>query len=132
MKTEQEKAEANAGIVTVSPPTNNDVKATGSDEVGMIAHVNKEEDTMTITNNAQEAYKDWTDAEDDEALARHGISPNHLFGKDLEESTGAKGTAPTAQGTGGPINDKSTAIDLMAAENSPEKRDQRVRKYQAE
>jgi hypothetical protein len=31
---------------------------------------------------SQAAKEDWTDTKDAEALARHGISPNHLFGKD--------------------------------------------------
>jgi hypothetical protein len=42
---------------------------------------------------------DWAEAEDDEALARFGISPNHLFGKEEAEET--------------------TTVDLTAAENSP-------------
>ncbi len=42
---------------------------------------------------------DWAEAEDDEALARFGISPNHLFGK--EEAA-----------------EETTTVDLTAAENS--------------
>ena len=76
-KTDQEKADANAGMVTVSPPNNNEVIAIGSED---------EEEMEIIFNYTQAANKDWTNAEDAEALARHGISPNHLFGKVHEES----------------------------------------------
>jgi hypothetical protein len=57
-----------------------------------------------------------------EALARHGISPNHLFGKDHEESTEATGTALTELGAKRTKIDKSTAVDLTAVENSPNKK----------
>ena len=51
---------------------------------------------------------DWAEAEDDEALARFGISPNHLFGKEEAEET----TAPN----------ETQTVDLTAAENSPVKK----------
>ena len=76
----------------------------------------------TNFNYTQAANKDWTDSEDAEALARHCISLNHLFGKDYKESTEAKGTAPTEQGAEGTKIDESATVDLTAAENSPDKK----------
>ena len=80
-KTDQEKADENVGKVTVSPPNNNEEVVTiGSDE---------EEEMESNFNYSQAANDDWTDTEDAEALARHGISPNHLFRKNREELTEA-------------------------------------------
>ncbi len=76
----------------------------------------------TNFNYTQAANKDWTDTEDAEALARHCISHNHLFEKDYKESTEAKGTAPTEQGAEGTKIDESTAVDLTAVANSPDKK----------
>jgi hypothetical protein len=112
-KTDQEKADANAVRVTVLPPNNNEV----------IALESEDEDEMEINfNDSQDAKEDWTDTEDEEALARHGISPNHLFGKDREESIEATGTAPTELGTERTKIHGSTAVNLTAAENSPNKK----------
>ena len=118
-KTDQEKADANAGTVTVSPPNNNEVIAIGS-----------EDEEETETKYTQAANGNWTNAKDAEALARHGINPNHLFGKEHEESTKSKGTAPTEQGAKETKVDKSMAVDLTAAENSPNKKNPRKRRYQ--
>jgi hypothetical protein len=87
-KTDQEKADANAGTVTVSPPNNNEVIALGSED---------EDETEIIFNDSQDANEDWTDAEDAKALTRHGISPNHLFEKDHDEPNEATGTEPPAE-----------------------------------
>ena len=84
-KTDQEKADANAGTVTVLPPNTNEVIALGSED---------EEETEIIFNDSQDTNEDWTEAKDVEALTRHGISPNHLFGKDNETT----GTEPTELG----------------------------------
>ena len=73
-------------------------------------------------NDSQDVKEDWTNAKDDQALARHGISPNHLFGKDREESTEATGIAPTELGAERIKIGESTAVDLTAAENSPNKK----------
>ena len=73
-------------------------------------------------NDSQDVKEDWTNAKDEEALARHGISPNHLFGKDREESTEATGIAPTELGAERIKIGESTAVDLTAAENSPNKK----------
>ncbi len=73
-------------------------------------------------NDSQDAKEDLTGAEDERALARHGISPNHLFGKDREESTEATGTALTELGTERTKIDESTTVNLTAAENSPNKK----------
>jgi hypothetical protein len=110
-KTDQEKAVANVGTVTVSPLNINEVIAIGSEDV-----------EVTETNYTQAANDDWTDAKDAEALARHRISPNHLFGKKHEESTEAKGPAPTEQCTEGTNINESTTVDLTAAEDSPNKK----------
>ena len=104
-KTDQEKA------VTVLPPNNNKVIAIGSED---------EEETESSYTPA--ANDDWTDAKDTEALARHGISPNHLFGKGHEELTKAKGTALTEQGTKETISDEHMTVNFTAAENSPNKK----------
>ena len=93
-KTDQEKAAAN--IVTISPPSTNDNEAP----------IDLEDDTLSL--NLDEETADWTEADEEEALARFGISPNHLFGKEEEEET----TTP---------NDTQT-VDLTAAENSPVKK----------
>ena len=93
-KTDQEKAAAN--IVTISPPSTNDNEAL----------IDLEDDTLSL--NLDEETADWTEADEEEALARFGISPNHLFGKEEEEET----TTP---------NDTQT-VDLTAAENSPVKK----------
>ncbi len=74
----------------------------------------------TNFNYTQAANKDWTNTKDAEALARHCISLNHLFGKDYKESTEAKGTAPTEQGAEGTKIDESTAVDFTAVAYSPE------------
>ena len=95
-KTDQEKADANAGTVTVLPPNTNEVIALGSED---------EEETEIIFNDSQDTNEDWTNAKDAEALTRHGISPNHLFGKDNE----ATGTEPTELGAEGK---KSTRTPL--------------------
>ena len=85
-KTDQEKADENAGMVTVSPPNNNEEIVT----IGL----DDEEEMEINLEYSQAAEEVWTDTKDAEAFARHGISPNHLFGKDHEESTG---TTPTEQ-----------------------------------
>ena len=72
-KTDQEKAAAN--IVTISPPSTNDNEAP----------IDLEDDTLSL--NLDEETADWTEADEEEALARFGISPNHLFGKEEEEET---------------------------------------------
>jgi len=112
-KTDQEKADENAGMVTVSPPNNNEEIVT----IGL-----DDEEEMEINfEYSQAAEEVWIDTEDVEALARHGISPNHLFGKDHEESTG---TTPTEQDHAkGAKNNESTTVDLTAAENSPDKKE---------
>jgi hypothetical protein len=110
---DQEKADANVGTVTVSPPNNNEVTVIESED---------EDETEINFNYTQAANKEWTDAEDAEALARHDISPNHLFGRVHEESTEAKGTAPTEQGAEGTKINQSTAVNLTAAENPPDKK----------
>ena len=112
---DQEKADENAGTVTVSPSNNNEEIVTiGTDD---------EEETEINFEYPQAAEEDWTDTEDAEALARHGISPNHLFGKDHDESAEAKGTTWTEQGhTKGEKNGESTTVDLTAAENSTNKK----------
>jgi hypothetical protein len=112
-KMDQKKADTNAGTVMFLPPQNNEVIAIGSEG---------EDETNINFNDSQDANKDWTDAKDAEVLARHGISPDHLFGKDHEESTEATGTAPTELGAEGTKIDKSTTVDLTAAENSPNKK----------
>jgi hypothetical protein len=51
---------------TISPPTiNDDTKAL--------------DDVMLLGIKDASTHTDWTDADDDEALTRHGISPNYLF-----------------------------------------------------
>jgi hypothetical protein len=113
-KTDQEKADANAGTVTVLPPNNNEVIVTiGSDY---------EEEMEINFEYTQAENKDWTGTEDADALPRHGISPNHLFGKGHEESTEAKGTTLTEQDAEGTKIDESTTFNLTAAENSPDKK----------
>jgi len=67
-KSDQEKAAANS--VTISPPSTNDAPIDLEDDMSL----NIDEETTTQTD-------DWTKAEDDEARARLGISPNHLFRK---------------------------------------------------
>ncbi len=79
-KTDQEKAKANAVTVTVSPPNIN------KDET-MIISIDKEEGAETIVTQMTD---DCTYAKDAEALVRHGISPNHLFGKETKGATGTK------------------------------------------
>ena len=80
-KTDQEKADANVGTVTVLPPNNNEVIVT----IGL-----DDEEEMEINfEYTQAENEDWTNTEDADALARHGISPTHLFGKGHEESTEA-------------------------------------------
>ncbi len=108
------------GTVTVSPPNYNDVTAKGSDNETMTISIYEEEKAETI--HTLVAYDEWTDAEDAEALARHSISPNHLFGKECKEATGEKGTAPTEQGAEGTKIYENTTVDLTAAENSPNKK----------
>ena len=47
------------------------------------------EDDMSLNMIDEETTAqtdDWAEAEDDEALARFGISPNHLFGKEEYKS----------------------------------------------
>jgi hypothetical protein len=48
----------------------------------MIFSTDEEEGTESIAHT--QTADDWTDTEDAEALARHGISPNRLFGKESE------------------------------------------------
>ena len=99
-KSDQEKAAANS--VTISPPSTNDNNAP----------IDLEDDTLSLNVDKETTPKpdgDWTEADDDDALARFGISPNHLFGRDEEEVT----TAP---------NETQQTVDLTAAENSPVKK----------
>jgi hypothetical protein len=115
-KLDQEKANENAGTITDSPPNNNEEVVTIGSE---------DEEEMESNFNYSQASKDadWTDTKDAEALARHGISPNHLFGKDHEEATEAKRTTPTEQDHAeGTKIDESATVDLTAAENSPDKK----------
>ena len=117
-KTDQEKkAAANAGTVTISPPlTINEVTSPGPDEEDeeTIANINgKNKDDRATLTGVQTVSNEWTDEEDDEALARHGISPNHLFGKDLDMTINVEESTST---------DNDTTVDLTAAENSPEKK----------
>jgi hypothetical protein len=86
----------------------------------MIVSVN--EDKETEITNTQTANDNWTKAEDAEALARHGISPNHLFRNKRKEATEAKGSASTVYGAKGTAIDESTTVNLTAAENSPNKK----------
>jgi hypothetical protein len=115
-KTDQEKADENAGTVTVSPPNNNE-------EVITIGSEDEEEMESNFEYSQASKDEDWTDTEDAEALKRHEISPNHLFGKDHEEATEAKGTTPTEQDhTEETKIDESATVNLTAAENSPDKK----------
>ncbi len=91
-KSDLEKAKASKA--TISPPTIDD-NTEASDNVMLLGI----EDASTHTN--------WTDADDDEALARHGISPNHLFGKEAEETTNAE------------------TVDFSGVENFPLKKETR-------
>ena len=98
-KLDQEKTAANS--VTISPPSTNDNDAP----------IDLENDTLSLNFDEETTTKpddDWTEADEDEALARFGISPNHLFGREEEEVT----TAPN----------KTQTVDLTAAENSPVKK----------
>jgi hypothetical protein len=95
-KTDQEKAAANS--VTIFPPSTNDAPVEDLDK-DMSLNINEE--TTTQTDN-------WTKAEDDEALERLGISPNHLFGKEEAEET----TVPNETHT----------VDLTVAGNFPAKK----------
>jgi len=107
-KLDQEKAAANS--VTISPPSTNDDDAP----------IDLEDDTMSLNFDEETTTQtdgDWTEAEDDEALARLGISPNHLFGKEEAEET----TAPN----------KTQTVDLTAAENSPVKKKDKSATYRA-
>ena len=116
-KTDQEKKmAANAGTVIVSPPlTINEGTTPGTDEEDerTVANINEEKDDKATLTGVQTVSNDWTDEEDDEVLARHGISPNHLFGKDPDMTSSVK------ESTG---IDEDTTVDLTAAENSPEKK----------
>jgi len=70
-----------------------------------------EDDTLSLNFDEEATTQtdgDWTEAEDNEALARLGISPNHLFGKEEAEET----TAPN----------ETQTVDLTAAQNSPVKK----------
>ena len=98
-KTDQEKSAANS--VTISPPSTNDNDAPIDLEDDTLS-LNFDEETTTQTNG------DWTKADEEEALARFGISPNHLFGKEEEEET----TTPN----------ETQTVNLTAAENSPVKK----------
>ncbi len=98
-KLDQEKAKAKS--VMISPPSINDATA-GLDKV--MINSTDEEPTAQTDN--------WTEAEDKEALAGHGISPNHLIEKEAGETTEAGKEAPY----------KTKTVDLTAAENSPEKK----------
>ena len=72
-KSDQEKAAANS--VTISPPSTNDDDAP----------IDLEDDTMSLNFDEETTTQtdgDWTEAEDDEALARLGISPNHRSRRD--------------------------------------------------
>ena len=69
-KSDQEKAAADS--VMISPPSTNDDDAP----------IDLEDDTLSlyfVGLTATQTYGDWTKAEDDKALARLGISSNHLF-----------------------------------------------------
>jgi hypothetical protein len=57
------------------------------------------EDDMSLNMIDEETTAqtdDWAEAEDDEAMARFGISPNHLFGK--EEAEAAKNSPSLRSG----------------------------------
>ena len=64
--------------------------------------INIDEDTTTQTDNCTKAE------EEDEALARHGIISNHLFGKEQAEETTASNEIQT--------------VNLTADENSTVKK----------
>ena len=116
-KSDQEKANATAGITTtVSPPTNNVEETSGSGGVQGSMRVNTSDgkDRALTPTDLQEISDEWTEAEDEETLAKHGISPNHLFGKDPEKWTGAEEEVSD--------HNENTTVDLTAAENSPEKK----------
>jgi hypothetical protein len=68
-KSDLEKAKASK--TTISPPTIDD-------------NTKASDDVMLLGIKDASTPPDWTGADDDEALARHGISPNHLFGKEAE------------------------------------------------
>jgi hypothetical protein len=95
--------------------TINEVTSPGPDEEDeeTIANINGKKDDRATLTGVQTVSNGWTDEEDDEALARHGISPNHLFGKDLDMTINVEESTRT---------DNDTTVDLTAAENSPEKK----------
>ena len=116
-KSDQEKANATAGTTTtVSPPMNNDDAAAGSGGAQGSIRVSTGEgkDRALTPTDLQEISDKWTEAEDEETLAEHGISPNHLFGKDPEKWTGAEEEVSGHR--------DNTTVDLTAAENSPKKK----------
>jgi hypothetical protein len=104
-KLDQEKARANSA--TVSPPSIDDASAVLDDAIVLC-----NEDATAQTSN-------WTGAEDEEALARHVISTNHLFGKEAGETPGIKTVdlGKEAEETHG-----TKTVNLTAAENSPRKK----------
>jgi hypothetical protein len=68
-KSDLEKAASNTA--TVSPPTTtNDIAVTSEG-------LNLQPDLFSDLDEP------WTEAEDDDILTTHGISPNHLFGKEV-------------------------------------------------
>jgi hypothetical protein len=106
-KSDQEKARANSDSARVSPPSIDNATAVSDD-----AMVVRNEDATTQTD-------DWTDTEDKEALARHDISPNHLFGKEAGETPGTK---TVDLGKEAEETHVTKTVNLMAAKNSPEKK----------
>ena len=97
-KLDQEKTGASS--VTISPPSTND--ASLDLDVDKDMNINIDEDTTTQTDDCTKAE------EEDEALARHGIISNHLFGKEQAEETTASNEIQT--------------VNLTANENSPVKK----------
>jgi hypothetical protein len=76
--------------------------------------LNADDENIDQTDN-------WTESEDAEALTRYGISPNHLFGIEAEETTTTTTTEPTKE-AGTAAQDETTTVDLTAPENSPERK----------
>ena len=101
------------------PTTLIDLSATLLLDKAMIFSTDEEEGTESIAHT--QTADNWTDAEDAEALARHGISPNHLFGKESEGAIEMTNAGP-AKETRLTILDETTTVNLTAAENSPHKK----------
>jgi hypothetical protein len=85
----------------------------------MTISINEEEGTEFIAHT--QMVDNWTDAKDAEALARHGISPNHLFGKESEEAIEMTKAGPAKEARMA-ILDETTTVNLTAAKNSPYKK----------